>query len=95
MKYRIDKIDVFLEKNDQHAIMRIKDYGIGISEGEINNIFERFYRVDKARSRETGGSGLGLHIAKGIIKLHKGEINIKSKEGTGTEVVLFLPILHS
>ncbi|MFD0826356.1 ATP-binding protein [Neobacillus sp. M.A.Huq-85] len=94
MKYSKDKIDVFLEKNQQHAIIRVKDYGIGIPEGEINNIFERFYRVDKARSRETGGSGLGLHIAKGIIKLHKGEINIKSKEGEGTEVVLFLPILE-
>ena len=58
---------------------------------EIKNIFERFYRVDKARSRETGGTGLGLHIAKSIMKLHKGEIKIISKEGEGTEVVLFFP----
>jgi two-component system, OmpR family, sensor histidine kinase ArlS len=92
MKYSNNKIDVFLEKNEQHAIIRVKDYGIGIPQEEINNIFERFYRVDKARSRETGGTGLGLHIAKSIMKLHKGEIKITSKEEEGTEIVLFFPI---
>lgn len=91
IKYSNDKIEVYLEKNEQYAIIRVKDYGIGISQEEILNIFERFYRVDKARSRETGGSGLGLHIAKSIMKLHKGEINIKSTEGLGTEVELLLP----
>ncbi|WML31670.1 ATP-binding protein [Neobacillus sp. OS1-32] len=91
IKYSNEKIDVFLEKNDLHAIVRVKDYGIGIPEEEINNIFERFYRVDKARSRETGGFGLGLHIAKRIMKLHKGEIKIQSKEGEGTEAELLLP----
>ncbi|MBS4190412.1 hypothetical protein KHA94_09435 [Bacillus sp. FJAT-49705] len=65
---------------------------MGIPQGEIENTFERFYRVDKARSRETGGSGLGLHIAKSIMKLHKGEIKIISKEGVDTEVRLFFPI---
>ena len=92
IKYSNDKIEVFIEKNDQHTIIRVKDYGIGIPQEEIESIFERFYRVDKARSRETGGSGLGLHIAKSIMKLHKGEINIKSKEGLGTEIELLLPI---
>jgi two-component system sensor histidine kinase ArlS len=91
IKYSNDKIDVYLEKNEQYAIIRVKDYGIGISQEEISNIFERFYRVDKARSRETGGSGLGLHIAKSIMKLHKGEIKIKSTEGLGTEIELLLP----
>lgn len=91
IKYSNGKIDIFLEKNDVNAIVRVKDYGIGIPEEEMENIFERFYRVDKARSRETGGSGLGLHIAKKIIKLHKGEIKIRSKEREGTEVELFLP----
>lgn len=70
----------------------MKDYGIGIPEEEIEHIFERFYRVDKARNRKTGGYGLGLHIAKSIMKLHKGEIKIKSKEGSGTNVELLLPI---
>jgi two-component system, OmpR family, sensor histidine kinase ArlS len=92
MKYSKDKIDVFLEKNEQDVIIRVKDYGIGIPQDEIINIFERFYRVDKARSRETGGTGLGLNIAKSIMKLHKGEIKITSEEGIGTEVLLLFPI---
>lgn len=90
IKYSHDKIDVFLVKNGDNVIVRIKDYGIGIPQDETKNIFERFYRVDKARSRETGGSGLGLYIAKSIMKLHKGKIKIKSKEGEGTEVELIL-----
>ena len=94
IKYSNDQIEVFIERDSPYAKIHIKDYGIGIPENEINNIFERFYRVDKARSRETGGSGLGLHIAKSIIKLHKGEIKIKSKEGSGTSVELYLPISH-
>jgi len=91
IKYSKDNIDVFIEKDERHAIIRVKDNGIGIPQGEIYNIFERFYRVDKARSRETGGSGLGLNIAKSIMKLHKGEIKIISREGTGTTIELFLP----
>jgi signal transduction histidine kinase len=92
MKYSNEKIEIFLEKNEKHAIIHVKDYGIGIPQEEINNIFERFYRVDKARGRKTGGYGLGLHIAKSIMKLHKGEIKITSKVGVGTDVVLLLPI---
>ncbi|MCH6268457.1 sensor histidine kinase [Neobacillus citreus] len=91
MKYSQEKIEVFLEQKGQFAIIRVKDYGIGIPRDEIHNIFERFYRVDKARSRETGGTGLGLHIAKSIMKLHKGEIEIESNEGSGTTVKLLLP----
>lgn len=88
MKYSSDKIDVYIEKVGDLAVLRVKDYGIGIPKEEITNIFERFYRVDKARSRETGGTGLGLHIARSIMKLHLGEINIRSEEGKGTEVEL-------
>ncbi|MFY4777360.1 HAMP domain-containing sensor histidine kinase [Metabacillus sp. RGM 3146] len=93
MKYSSEKIEIFLEKNEKSAFIRIKDYGIGIPKNEIGHIFERFYRVDKARNRETGSSGLGLSIAKNIIKLHKGKIEIKSTEGEGTEVEIILPIL--
>ncbi|MEH7505877.1 HAMP domain-containing sensor histidine kinase [Neobacillus drentensis] len=91
IKYSADKIDVYLKEKEQLIIITVKDYGIGIPECEIENVFERFYRVDKARSRETGGTGLGLSIAKNIMKQHQGEIIVKSTEGVGTEVELFLP----
>ncbi|TLS36445.1 sensor histidine kinase [Pseudalkalibacillus caeni] len=92
IKYSNDKIDLYIEKNRNHAIIKVKDYGIGIPEHEVKNIFERFYRIDKARSRETGGTGLGLSIAKNIMKQQNGEINITSVENEGTEVELFLPL---
>jgi signal transduction histidine kinase len=95
IKYSKDKIEVFVEKYENHVAIRVKDYGIGIPEEDIKHIFERFYRVDKSRNRETGGTGLGLSIAKNIIKQHRGEINIRSEEGKGTEVELLLPISYS
>lgn len=91
IKYSQEKIDVHLEGEQHNTRIRIKDYGIGIPAHEIERIFERFYRVDKARSRETGGTGLGLSIAKNIMKLHKGEIKIKSEDENGTEVELIFP----
>lgn len=91
IKYSAEKIDVYLETDSQFVTISIRDYGIGIPESEISQIFERFYRVDKARSRETGGTGLGLSIAKNIIALHHGDIQIASKEGVGTEVTVRIP----
>ncbi|PLS04157.1 sensor histidine kinase [Neobacillus cucumis] len=91
IKYSTDKIDVYLNVNELNTVIKVKDSGIGIPDYEIKNIFERFYRVDKARSRETGGTGLGLAIAKNIMKQHHGEIKISSTEGVGTEAELFLP----
>jgi two-component system, OmpR family, sensor histidine kinase ArlS len=95
IKYSTGKIDVFINKYKNTAILSIKDYGIGIPKEELDRIFERFYRVDKARSRETGGTGLGLSIAKIIIALHKGEITIDSKEDEGTEIKVCFPLASS
>ncbi|KRQ86475.1 Sensor histidine kinase YycG [Caloramator mitchellensis] len=85
------KVDVTLLKDDFVKVI-IRDYGIGIPEEDIPYIFDRFYRVDKTRARQTGGSGLGLSIAKHIIKLHKGDIEVDSKVGEGTAFIIKLPM---
>ena len=83
------KVYVGFVYND--AYIKVIDNGIGIPEEDLERIFDRFYRVDKARSRELGGTGLGLSIAKEILDQNKGSINIKSIVGKGTEVVIRIP----
>ncbi len=94
VKYTPDggKISIYVGYVHNDAYIKIKDTGIGIPKEDIDKIFERFYRVDKARSRELGGTGLGLSIAKEIIEQNKGNISIKSTLGKGTEVVIRIPV---
>jgi two-component system sensor histidine kinase VicK len=86
------EIKVSLLKEGNRAIIKVKDNGMGIPREDLPRIFERFYRVDKARSRELGGTGLGLSIAREIIKAQNGTIDIYSDVGKGTEVVIKLPL---
>ena len=73
-------------------MVSVADTGIGIAKEDQERIFERFYRVDKSHSRETGGTGLGLSIVKEIIQAHGENINCISTEGVGTEFIFTLPI---
>ena len=71
-----------------HAFLRVKDTGIGISKEHQSRVFERFYRVDKSRSKQTGGTGLGLAIVKHIVAIHHAELTLTSEEGRGTEIIV-------
>lgn len=86
------KISVALEKKKDNILLNISDNGIGIKEEDLKYIFERFYRVDESRNKNTGGTGLGLSIVKSIVDIHNGNINVKSKYGEGTEFTITLPI---
>ena len=93
-KYTPDggSIEITGGRAGQSIWLKIKDTGIGIPAEDLTRIFDRFYRVDKARSRESGGTGLGLSIAREIISRHGGEIRIESTAGVGTAVTITLPI---
>lgn len=85
-----DPVTVTVEDTGEEAVIQIRDYGFGIPERELPFIFEPFYRVDKSRSKGTGGYGLGMHLSKRIIDAHGGEISIDSQPGEGTTVVVRL-----
>ena len=81
-----------LSRSGKTAYIRVTDTGIGIPKDDLSHVFERFYRVDKARSRETGGTGLGLSICKQIMLQHGGDITASSEEGKGSTFIIELPI---
>ena len=85
------RVRVELGENARFAIIKVSDTGIGIPQSEIAHVFDRFYRVDKARSRETGGTGLGLSIVQQIVQLHGGQINVQSVEDKGSVFTVTLP----
>ena len=93
IKYNKTAGSVTIELNEQqdNAIITVSDSGIGIDNEEIPKIFDRFYRVDKSRSRGLGGSGLGLAIVKWIIELHKGNIDVESEPDKGSVFTVSLP----
>ncbi len=74
------------------AVIEVQDDGIGIPEDSLQRVFERFYRVDKSRSKQTGGTGLGLSIVKHIVEYHNGRVELKSQLGVGTTIRVYLPL---
>lgn len=91
-KYSNGPIDVFLEKKENNVIISVNNKGQAIPEDSLVKMFDRFYRLDKARNSEAGGTGLGLSIAKMIIQKHDGDIHAESSEDKGTTIIFTLPI---
>ncbi len=85
-------VRVTVDADHKFFYVKVADSGIGIPEAEHDHIFERFYRVDKARSRATGGSGLGLSITRNVVLMHKGAILLNSKAGEGSTFTLRIPL---
>jgi len=94
LKYTPDGGSIVLRayEEDESMVLEVQDNGVGIPEQDIGRIFDRFYRVDKARSRNLGGTGLGLSIAQEIVHAHNGTIDISSSLGTGTLVRIVIPL---
>ena len=86
---------ISLMRSEDNAIIKIRDTGVGISEDALQHIFERFYRVDKDRSRKSGGSGLGLAIVKNMVERNQGTIAVESTPGAGSEFTVIFPIFDT
>lgn len=93
LKYSETEIMINIFEHNRMAVLQVTDFGQGIPEHEQKLIFDRFYRIDKARSRETGGSGLGLAIARAITDAHQGKLSVMSQVGKGSTFTLELPIV--
>ncbi|MGB7599719.1 MAG: ATP-binding protein [Candidatus Sulfotelmatobacter sp.] len=85
-------IELELETRNDKAVITVRDSGVGIAESEQSKIFERFYRVDRARSRELGGAGIGLAIAEWIVQQHRGSIGVQSCLGKGSSFSAVFPL---
>jgi signal transduction histidine kinase len=85
------RVDVEIDEDDSSLTVRIRDTGVGIPKDDLNQLFERFYRVDKDRSRATGGSGLGLAISKQIVEMHGGSISVESEVDVGSVFEVWFP----
>lgn len=96
LKYGSDNTDleIRVETENDRVLIHVRDHGPGIAEEHLGRLFERFYRVDKSRSRDLGGSGLGLAIVKHIVQAHRGRISVRSKVGEGTEFIIEIPIFY-
>jgi two-component system OmpR family sensor kinase len=94
IKYTPDRgrVVVSLRYDNDHVLFSVEDNGIGIEPEHLPHIFDRFYRVDKARSRQTGGTGLGLSIVKSIVQSHNGDVQVSSSPGIGTTMTVTLPL---
>lgn len=88
-------VRVSLNADYQYFYLKVSDSGIGMPEESLSHIFERFYRVDKTRSRETGGTGLGLSITYNAVIMHKGDIKVHSREGEGTTFTIRIPLVYT
>lgn len=94
IKYNYDDgwVKVTLNADHKFFYVTVQDSGVGIPDDSIDSVFERFFRVDKARSRATGGTGLGLAITRSVILLHRGSIKVYSKEKEGTTFTVRIPL---
>jgi signal transduction histidine kinase len=88
-------IEIAVERDNEGVRVLIQDNGVGIPEEEQEKIFKRFYRVDKSRSKETGGIGLGLSIAEWVAHAHHGRIEVNSELNQGSTFTVYLPILKN
>ncbi len=86
------KVQIILKKEKHTILIEVIDNGIGIPEEDIPYIFERFYRSDISRAKNTGGSGIGLTITKRLVESHDGKISVKSKLNEGTKFIIELPL---
>jgi len=87
-------VKVTLDADHQFFTFEVSDSGLGIPEGSLTHIYERFYRVDKSHSREIGGTGLGLAITKSAVLMHRGAITVTSMEGEGTSFLVKIPLTY-